>query len=293
MHKLDNQDAKEMLTLSSGIHIVLDKKYLPYGEGLMIPKTKDGRVLFMLPWMNKCLVGTTDEKTALQEHPLVNQTDITYILHHLEEYLDIKVDHSEIRAQWSGIRPLVAPNKNASTSSIVREHVISQTDSKMINIIGGKWTTYRKMAEEVIDYAIRQHGLDARPCITKTLRLVGSENYTASFKLEGIDEDIAKHLYAFFGDQASSVSQSVSHLERLHPLYAYTNAEVIYTIKKEFVKKPADFLVRRSALALIDQNAAKDILEKVLELMKIELDWDEARVNQEREETLNLLQTAI
>lgn len=142
---------KKLLDMSSGIHIVLDKKYLPSKEGLMIPKTEDGRVLFILPWMGKCLVGTTDEPTKLSEHPEVAQKDIEYILKHLEIYFDLKIDKKEILSSWSGIRPLVAVEKNASTSSIVREHLIIKSDSGLVSIIGGKWTTYRKMAEEVVE----------------------------------------------------------------------------------------------------------------------------------------------
>lgn len=290
---LDNQEAKKMLDLSSGIHIVLDKKYLPSGEGLMIPKTEDGRVLFILPWMDKCLVGTTDEKTPLEEHPRVAPADVDYILKHLEIYFDMKIDKSEILSHWSGIRPLVAPDKNASTSSIVRDHLISQTDSGIVSIIGGKWTTYRKMAEEVADYVIDKFTLENKPCVTEELRLVGSENYTSEYATEGIDDDIAKHLHTMYGDQSKAVCACSKKIERLHPEYAYINAEVIYTIKNEFVQKPIDFLVRRSILALIDTKAAKEILDAVLELMKDELGWDERKVNEERVATLELLDTAI
>ena len=122
---LDDKKAKKMLNLSSGTHIVLNKKYLPSNEGLMIPKTEDGRVLFILPWMGKCLVGTTDEQTCLSEHPKVKEKDIEYILKHLEIYFDIKINTNEILSSWCGIRPLIAPSETSSTSNIVRDHIIS------------------------------------------------------------------------------------------------------------------------------------------------------------------------
>ena len=136
----------------------------------MIPKTEDGRVLFILPWMGKCLVGTTDDPTTLSENPEVREEDIEYLLRHLKIYFDLKIDKSEILSQWCGIRPLVAPDENADTSSIVREHEIRENKSGLINIIGGKWTTYRKMAEEVVDYVIPRFNL--RLCIPNLFKVL-------------------------------------------------------------------------------------------------------------------------
>jgi len=290
---LDDKDAKKMLDLSSGIHIVLDKKYLPTNEGLMIPKTEDGRVLFILPWMGKCLVGTTDESTTLSEHPEVNTKDVEYILKHLEIYFDLKIDKKEILSSWCGIRPLVAPDKDASTSSIVRDHVISSSNSGLVSIIGGKWTTYRKMAEETIDYVIDKFELDTKKCQTKKLKLVGSENLDKNLKIETASVDVTTHLINMYGDRALDVYNSSSNVERIHKDYSYINAEVIYAIKEEFVKKPLDFLVRRTSLALIDIKTAKEILENVLVIMQKELNWDDGRVQKEKEEAVLILNKAI
>ena len=290
---LDNQNAQKLLDLSSGIHIVLDKKYLPSNEGLMIPKTQDGRVLFILPWMGKCLVGTTDESTVLSEHPEVSSKDVDYILKHLEIYFDLKIDKSEILSSWCGIRPLVAPDKNASTSSIVRDHIITSSDSGLVSIIGGKWTTYRKMAQEMVDYVIDSFDLDRVKCKTKKLKLVGSETFNKDIHIDSDDTKLKEHLIHLYGDLAPKVYNSVESVEKLHPLYDYINAEVIYSIKEEFVQKPLDFLVRRTTLALIDKEASKEILEKVLLLMKEELLWDDAKVESERTEALALLNDAF
>jgi len=290
---LDDKNAKKMLDLSSGIHIVLDKKYLPSKEGLMIPKTQDGRVLFILPWMGKCLVGTTDEPTKLNEHPKVDEKDVEYLLKHLEIYFDLKITKKDILSSWCGIRPLVAPPTNASTSSIVREHLITQADSGLVSIIGGKWTTYRKMAEETVDFVISEFDLENKKCKTKKLKLLGSEKFNADFSIASLDEDISKHLIHMYGDKAKDVVKCSSKIEKLHPDYSYINAEVIYCIKKEFVKKPMDFLVRRSSLALIDLEAAKDMLDKVLALMKEELSWNQIQTDKERENALDVLNKAI
>jgi len=290
---LDDKDAKKMLDLSSGIHIVLDKKYLPSDEGLMIPKTEDGRVLFILPWMGKCLVGTTDENTSLSEHPKVEEKDVEYILKHLEIYFDLKIQKDEILSSWCGIRPLVAPDSNASTSSIVRDHVISSSNSGLVSIIGGKWTTYRKMAEETVDYVISKYDLEQKQCKTKKLKLVGSEQLDKSQKIDNLSEEVNKHLTSMYGDKAVEVYKSSKDIELLHEDYSYTNAEVIYCIKNEFVEKPLDFLVRRSSLGLIDIKAAKDMLESVLSIMKVELNWDESTVDSRRDEAQVLLNSAI
>lgn len=290
---LDDKNAKKLLDISSGIHIVLDKKYLPSEEGLMIPKTQDGRVLFILPWMGKCLVGTTDEPTKLSEHPEVAPKDIEYILKHLEIYFDLKIDKKEILSSWSGIRPLVAVEKNSSTSSIVREHLIIKSNSGLVSIIGGKWTTYRKMAEEVVDYVISEYNLEKKKCGTKKLKLVGSENFTKELKVDSLDEETSKHLIHMYGDKANEVTKCVSKIEKLHPEYSYINAEVIYTIREEFVKKPIDFLVRRSNIALIDIEVAKEMLDTVLDIMQNELNWNDEKVQNERKTTLLILNNSL
>ncbi len=286
---LDDKKAKKMLDLSSGIHIVLDKKYLPNNEGLMIPKTEDGRVLFILPWMGKCLVGTTDESTTLSEHPDVAPSDVEYLLKHLEIYFDLKIQKEEILSQWCGIRPLVAPDNNSSTSKIVRDHIITSSDSGLISIIGGKWTTYRKMAQETVDYTISNFNLELKECKTKKLKLVGSENLKKSLLKKIDNKEIADHLYKLYGDNALKVYKSVEKVEKLHSNYHYTNAEVVYCIENELVKKPLDFIVRRTTIALIDRKVAIEILEKVLIIMQNEFSWNENELNINRIESLEIL----
>ncbi|APW65812.1 MULTISPECIES: glycerol-3-phosphate dehydrogenase/oxidase [Arcobacteraceae] len=293
VRKMDDKEAAKMLDLSSGVHIVLDKKYLPSNEGLMIPKTQDGRVLFILPWMGKCLVGTTDEKTILSEHPEVSQKDLDYILEHLEIYFDLKIDKSEILSSWSGIRPLVSAPKSSSTKSIVRDHIITSSNSGLISIIGGKWTTYRKMAEEVVDYTINKFNLSDIKCKTKELKLIGSEIQSENLKIDFVEKDIKEYLIKMYGDKALLVAQSTNKIQKLHPKYCLTNAEVLYSIKYEFVKKPLDFLVRRTSLSLIDKKASIEILEEVLTILKDALSWDEETLDNERLEALSILNKDI
>ncbi len=295
VRSLDDEKAKKRLDLSSGIHIVLDKKYLPSNKGLMIPKTKDGRVLFILPWMGKCLVGTTDESTVLSEHPVVKDSDIDYILEHLEIYFDLKIDKSDILSSWCGIRPLVAPEDEKDTASIVREHDIFSSKSGLISIIGGKWTTYRKMAQEAVDYAIKQNKLKKKKCKTKKLKLIGSEISKKDLVLDdlNIDKKLKKYLFSMYGDKIFDVIKSSDNLEKLHKDYFHTQAELIYCIRNEFVQKPMDFLVRRTSLALIDIKASLEILDKVVAIMKKELNWSEELAKDRFKEAKQLLETNI
>ncbi len=293
VNELDEQKAKKMLDLSSGIHIILDKKYLPSNEGLMIPKTEDGRVLFILPWMGKCLVGTTDDPTSLSEHPEVKENDVEYILRHLEIYFDLKIDKSEILAQWCGIRPLVAPDENADTSSIVREHEIRENKSGLISIIGGKWTTYRKMAEQLVDFVYKTQNKNKEKCKTKKMKLIGSKKLNLEYISEKIDFDTNEYLLSQYGDRIDAVLSSVENIEYLKEGEPYTNAEVIYTIKEEFVKKPMDYLVRRCNVALLDKNVSLEILDGIIQIMKTELIWDEEKTKKEKEEALELLNNSI
>jgi len=290
---LDNKKANKMLDLSSGTHIILDKKYLPNDEGLMIPKTEDGRVLFILPWMDKCLVGTTDDPTKLEVHPKVKDEDIDYILRHLKIYFDLEISKDEILSSWCGIRPLVRPEENQDTSNIVREHEIRETSTGLISIIGGKWTTYRKMAEHLVDYVYKSKNLKKEKCITKKLKLVGSQNLDESYVSKNINEKTNQYLLSQYGDRLEKVLASVENLEFLKEGHPYTNAELIYTIKEEFVVKPMDFLVRRCNVALIDIKTSIEILDKVVEIMKNELSWSEEKALIEKNEALELLNNSI
>ncbi|NOY14192.1 MAG: FAD-dependent oxidoreductase, partial [Deltaproteobacteria bacterium] len=145
---LDNPDASKLLSASSGIHIVLDKRFAPPDTGLMIPQTEDGRVLFVLPWEGHALVGTTDEPAEITEHPQPLESEINYLLRHVARYFNLQVERSDIKAVWSGLRPLVSDPEAVDTAHLARDHVIEESPGGLLTIAGGKWTTYRKMAED-------------------------------------------------------------------------------------------------------------------------------------------------
>ncbi|MDX1809219.1 MAG: FAD-dependent oxidoreductase [Sulfurospirillaceae bacterium] len=282
IRRLDDRSVKDLVEPSSGIHIILDKKFLPNDEGLMIPQTEDGRVLFMLPYLGKCLVGTTDEKSTVQEHPKVSEEEIEYLLRHVKKYFSIDIQKSDILSCWSGLRPLVLSENVSDTKELVREHFITTSDSGLISIAGGKWTSYRRMAEELVDY-IQQTAQykNLKECETKNYKLSGSEQDIKKIKEQieplQLDIKIKQHLVETYGSLSLEVVDFIDKYgqEKLHEEYEYLIAEVYYAIEFEFVKEPLDFIVRRSNLGLIDIEAAKKSLEAVTLVLREKFSWSD------------------
>ena len=180
---LDNPSHDPIVQPSSGVHITLPNYYSPRKMGLLDPATSDGRVIFFLPWQGNTIAGTTDTPATVSREPRASEEDIRWLLEEVRNYLspDIKVRRGDVLSAWSGLRPLVRNPGAASTEGLVRNHMIHVSDSGLLTIAGGKWTTYRAMAEETIDTAIKSFGLSGKVkngCITDTLRLVGSDGWS-------------------------------------------------------------------------------------------------------------------
>ena len=292
LRRLDDPEAAPLLRVSSGIHIVLPREFAPADGGIMIPKTEDGRVLFILPWQGGCLVGTTDEPALPGENPAPCAEDVSYLLRHLARYFNLKVAPTDIKARWAGLRPLVHDPSAADTARLARDHVISCAPSGLITIAGGKWTTYRKMALDTVDYAVRTAGLSPHSgCRTDRIVLQGGEDFrndaAASLVARfGLAEEEALHLHSSYGGRAEEVAQLCRGelKKRLVPGHPYLKGEVLYAVRLEMALRAADFLARRIPLALLDNRGAMTAAPAVLELMARELSWDEARVSEERQE---------
>ncbi len=291
LRSLDDPQAKPLLTTSSGIHIVLDKSLFSAEAGLMIPQTDDGRVLFALPWEDHVLVGTTDEPAQLSEHPRPLEKEIDYLLHHLTSYFNKPVTRQDITSVWTGLRPLVSDPDAADTAELVREHLIQTSASGLVTICGGKWTTYRKMAKDCLDHALRIFSLAAeqRECRTENLAILGASGYSDDLaqQLEddyAIASDIAAYLTRNYGDQAPKILQlsDQNARQRLHPEHPVLIAEIIYATRYEHARRAIDVLARRTPLALIDQSAALQSVDKVIRIMANELNWSEQRCEEER-----------
>ena len=290
VRRMDDPGQGELLQVSSGSHIVLPRRFAPAEAGITIPKTEDGRVLFVLPWLGGCLVGTTDEPATPCDHPAASEKDVDYLLRHLERYFDLQVGRSDIRAAWSGLRPLVRDPENSDTARLARDHVVSASPSGLITVAGGKWTTYRKMALDTVDFAVKAAGLTPRAgCRTDRITLLGGERYTpdapASLCAEsGVARESAWHLHGCYGDRAAQVAQLCRgpYGGALVPGHPYLKGELLWALRREFTLKPLDFLARRIPLALLDSAAARAAAPFVLETMARELSWSGERAAEER-----------
>jgi glycerol-3-phosphate dehydrogenase len=302
IRRLDNPEVTKILSASTGIHIVLDKRFAPPDTGLMIPQTEDGRVLFVLPWEGYALVGTTDEPAEISEHPKPLEAEIAYLLRHVSRYFNLKVDHSDIKAVWSGLRPLISDPQAVDTARLARDHVLDESPSGLLTIAGGKWTTYRKMAEDTVDHALKNFQLSpARPiCQTESLAIIGGADYAEKGDLElsrkyGFETDVAAYLHRTYGDQAEQIAilakeDGGRRLIENHPVL---EAEVLYAVRHEMAERVIDVLARRMPLALLDTQASRKAAPRVLEIMQTELGWDEQRCKEEEVLTETRLTEAL
>ena len=274
IRKMDDPSAADIVAPSLGTHIILPKYYSPDGMGLIDPSTEDGRVIFFLPWsplLTPCLtcrqgntiVGTTDDPTKLTYSPIPTEKDIDWILRQLSKYVDprdIQVRRGDVLAAWSGIRPLVRDPHAKNTESLVRSHLTSITPSSgLVTIAGGKWTTYRQMAEDTIDATVNYFGIKADKCRTKELKLIGAEGWRPTLHLPliqmyGIDTDVAKHLVESYGNRAWTVA-SLTEITgerwpvrgvKLSKMYWYVEGEIIYAVRYEYACTAVDVLARRT-----------------------------------------------
>ena len=301
IRQMDEVSAAPILKAASGIHIVLSGRFVPPETGLLIPKTEDGRVLFILPWQGHALIGTTDSPSEIMDHPQATEQEIEYVLRHVRKYFDMSVTRSDVSAVWCGLRPLVQAPETTDTAQLVREHLLMVSPSGLISMAGGKWTSYRKMAEEAVDQAILTYGFTSgQSCRTSHMPLVGAEHFDrdgqqALVKDFGLADDVAHHLHHAFGDQAGRVAELAKDGlgARLHGNHPYIEAEVVYAARHEFAARASDVLTRRIPLALLDTAAARMALSRVVELMARELGWDDQRCSEEMHVSLQRLNVAI
>lgn len=269
--QMDEPGARPTIRPSQGVHLVLDASFLNSTSALMIPKTADGRVLFALPWHGKVLVGTTD--TPLNEHSLEPQaleTEISFILQTAAGYLLKAPTRADVLSVYAGLRPLAAPQKDTdSTKEISRSHKIIVAPSGLITITGGKWTTFRKMAEDTVDMAISTVGLAAVPCGTETLHIHGyTTEHAAPAPLDVYGSDAA---------QLVSLSNTKPELkESLSPKLPYIKAQVIWAVQQEMARTVEDVLSRRLRALLLDAHAAIEMAPGVAVIMAAELGKDKA-----------------
>lgn len=273
--KMDNEDHSNIIQCAQGIHLVLDKEFLPGDAAIMVPHTDDGRVLFAVPWHGKALVGTTDtpiDKPDLEPRAL--EEEIEFVLRHAARYLSKDPTREDVKSVFAGLRPLVKPDESKSTSQISRSHHLQVNESGLVTITGGKWTTYRKMAEDTIDQAVLVAGLQEKPCVTEDLRIHGW--------LKNVDMNNHLHVY---GSDRVGIDQLIEENpelgEQIHPDLPYIKAEIIWAIRNEMAITIDDVLSRRTRMLLLNAQAALESAELVAEYLAQELNKDQAWVKQE------------
>jgi glycerol-3-phosphate dehydrogenase len=272
---MDKNDGENIVAPSQGIHIVIEKKYFAGAKALMVPKTSDGRVLFAVPWHNYVIVGTTD--TAVNKidiEPLPLQEEVNFILQNLNQYLSGDIKSSDVKSVFVGLRPLVKRKGAKNTSLLARDHTIIISDSKLITITGGKWTTYRKMAEEVINNATLVGNLPKQKSTTTDLHIHG---YTK----EGIGEEYLK----VYGCDATEIKklylENSLWQEKIHAKFEYSKAQVIWAVRYEMAQRVEDVLARRIRMLFLDAKAAMEAAPIVAKLMAIEMNKNEEWMNEE------------
>jgi len=326
IRKMDDQEVSEIVAPSSGVHVILPGYYSPSDMGLLDPHTSDGRVIFFLPWQGNTIAGTTDAPCNITQNPVAGEEEIEWILKEVSNYLkpDIKVRRGDVLAAWSGIRPLVRDPKKSKSEGLVRNHLITTSQSGLLTMAGGKWTTYRQMAEEAVDEALKEFGIKPRPvanpplvsgvegyhddtnldgsCQTHQVRLIGAHGFSKTLFINlvqhfGIETEVAKHLTTAYGDRAWKVASLCDPTEhrfpvrgtRLSALYPFVDGEVRYAVRHEYAQSAVDVIARRTRLAFLNAQAALESLPQVIDLMGEELKWSKQRKAQEWTEAVSFL----
>lgn len=281
-----NPAEEKRLRPSKGVHIMLPSDVLKSENAMLIPKTRDGRVVFVIPFEGETMVGTTDDEYRdLDKEPILIEKEVDFLLETLERFLARTPKKSEIKAGFGGLRPLIGSSGSKATKKLVRDHEVEIDEkSNLISLLGGKWTTYRLMAKDTIDDAAKLLGVEV-VCNSDKKLLVGAENYdfnswkTLSEKY-ALEETSAKHLVKKYGSRAEEVckiAQRENLSNKIHQNYPFIEAEVVYGVRYEMVCKLRDFFARRIRLELMDWSATQQSIEKVASLMATELHWDAAK----------------
>jgi glycerol-3-phosphate dehydrogenase len=272
----DDENSAPMIKPSQGIHIILDKSFLPGDSAIMVPHTDDGRILFAIPWEGRVLVGTTDtpvKKITLEPRPLKEELD--FILSTAARYLEKDPSTEDIKSVFAGLRPLVGWGGGDNTAVISREHTVVISRSGLVTIAGGKWTTYRKMAEETVDHAALVAQLEYKPSVSAELPLHGcTEKITEDdeFKIYGSDSVLLRKL----------INESPNYALPLIPGSKTKQGEVVWAVRNEMARNAEDFLARRTRNLLLDARASIEAAPVVVSIMAGEMkkskEWEKEQV---------------
>uniref|UniRef100_A0A1B6D6V9 Glycerol-3-phosphate dehydrogenase n=1 Tax=Clastoptera arizonana TaxID=38151 RepID=A0A1B6D6V9_9HEMI len=312
IRKMDDVDVEDICQPSSGIHIVLPGYYSPEKSGILVTKTRNDQDLssywFLMPWKNKTLVGNTDISAKPIINPQPTEEEIMYLLQNISDFVnpDVKVKREDVLSAWCGIRPLVG-DTNSNTKRLSRHHLTQVSQSRLVTISGGKWTTYRAMAQEAVDSAVR--ACDLKPardkCISQNILLEGAYDWSISFYFKliqdfGLESSVAQHLAETYGGKAVEVAKLATSTGRnwpivgkkLHYQFPYIEAEIRYGVK-EYAVTAVDMIARRLRFAFLNAQVALEVLPRVIDIMAEELQWSQEEKKLQHTKALEFLQTEM
>ncbi len=266
--KLDNDRHQPMVTPSQGVHLVVDQQFFPGKHAMMIPATDDGRVLFAVPWQGKVVLGTTDSPVpAVSQEPIPVKAEVDFILSHINRYLSAHIRYSDVKSVFAGLRPLIKIPGKKSTALLPRDHTCLVSESGMVTITGGKWTTYRTMGKHAIDTAEKTASLPPMPCVTKALKIHGY-----------LSGGVAAGALAEYGNDAEAIGRLMEGApplgEKLHERLPYPKALVIWAVQHEMAITVEDVLARRTRALILDAAAAIEVAPLVASMMASALNKD-------------------
>lgn len=310
IRQMDDPSAPKICSPSSGTHIVLPGYYSPQSMGLLDPATKDGRVIFFLPWQKYTIAGTTDNKCEPNFHPAPTEEDIQFILKEVRNYLAPEIDlrRSDVLAAWTGIRPLVRDPSKPNTESLTRNHIVHTSKSGLVTCSGGKWTTYRQMAEDTVDEILKNHPdlkAKASPCQTIGLTLEGGDHWSPTLYIQlvqdyGLEPEVAKNLAESYGDRAFVVAGMAGPTgqkwpkvgKRIHSELPYIEAEVRFATQ-EYAATAVDVIARRLRISFLNVTAAEETLEAIVKILAKELNWSKQEEKKQMQEALEFMESEM
>ncbi len=276
VRRMDDPTAVPMIRPSQGVHLVLPRRFLGGDSAIMVPHTDDGRVLFAIPWHRVVVVGTTDtpvDSVSLEPSPF--EEEVEFLLTHAARYLTEDPARSDVLSCFAGLRPLVGSGHGDDTASLSRDHTLQVSGSGLVTITGGKWTTYRRMAEDTVDHGIVLGGLEPRDCVTRELNIHGFHTHPERFgdlALYGSDAPAVENLFRSDPELA----------EPIHPRLPFKAGEVVWAVREEMARTVDDVLSRRTRSLLLDARAAIEAAPRVARLMAAEMGrgktWVEGQV---------------
>ena len=279
---LDQPNAKPMIRPSQGVHLVIEKSFLNGDHAIMVPQTSDGRVLFAVPWNDYVVLGTTDTPiNETLEEPIALDSEIEFILKNAGAYMTKKPTRKDVKSVFAGLRPLAASEKNKeSTKEISRHHKIIVSTSGLISVLGGKWTTYRKIAEDTVNTLQAVGGLPERQCNTKTLPIFGYETHS--------DWNDPMHYYGTESKKIIAINAKKA-LVSLSEKFFITENQIIWAIQEEMAINLEDVLARRTRCLFLDAFETEKIAPKVASIIAKKLGHDNAWIKNELKQFNNLI----